>query len=159
MLNVQLKKLDPMIGRMQRRYRAMTQILSSSRAFRIGPHNDPEAAAGLHVIFGTAQDAQRFAAENKRGVYRLFDSSRHVYTNWQPVIEQRAFHREMNAFAWADRKMDYSPDVCARSLDILQRTCRISLGENYPLPLVTALARRMVRHQATANGFAHAVQA
>lgn len=143
MLNVQLKKLDPMVRRMRRRYEAIAEILSASNGVRIGPHNDRDHAAGLHVIFDTAEEARIFAAENKRGVYRPYDSSRHVYSNWLPVLEQRTANPKMNPYAWASRKIEYTPDMCPRSLDILKRTCRIGLGENYPLPLMTYFARRM----------------
>ncbi|GEO86862.1 MULTISPECIES: DegT/DnrJ/EryC1/StrS family aminotransferase [Alphaproteobacteria] len=147
MLNVQLGKLDPMIARMRRRYDAMAAILTAARGPRVGPHNDRPNAIGLHVIFDTEKDAQAFASENPRGVHRVHDSSRHVYSFWQPILQQRAAHPRMDPFVWASRPMDYSQDVCARSLEILKRTCRISLGENYPLPVMTFLARRMGRHR------------
>jgi dTDP-4-amino-4,6-dideoxygalactose transaminase len=152
MLNVQLKRLDPMIARMRKRYGIITEILGKSDRLRIGPHNDPENAAGLHVIFETPDDAKRFAEENKRGVYRLFDSSRHVYTNWQPVLQQRSGHPAMNPYRWAEKKIEYTPDMCAQTLDILKRSCRISLGENYPAAVVAHLARRMVRQRPVAGG-------
>ncbi len=152
MLNVQLNKLDPMIARMRKRYDVITDILSRSGEMMIGPHNDRENAAGLHVILENAADAEAFAARNKRGVYRLYDSSRHVYTNWLPILQQRGHHPAMNPFSWARRKIDYSPEACTKTLDILKRTCRISLGENYPLPLMSYLARRM------ANGSTHEAQ-
>jgi dTDP-4-amino-4,6-dideoxygalactose transaminase len=145
MLNVQLKKLDPMVRRMRKRFDAMTRILETAKGMRVGPHNDPDSRLGLHVIFDTPEAASAFASEHKRYVYRLFDSSRHVYTNWQPVLEQRVVHRNMNPYAWAHREMDYSPEACARSLDILKRTCRVSLGEQYPLLLMQHLARKMAK--------------
>ncbi|WEX10483.1 DegT/DnrJ/EryC1/StrS family aminotransferase [Chelativorans sp. AA-79] len=157
MLNVQLAKLDPMLARMRARYRVMTRILEGSQTFRIGPHNDAGNAVGLHVIFDTAQEAAGFAAGHKRGVYRLYDSSRHVYTNWLPVLEQRAPHPRMNPFAWTSTRVEYTPDMCARTLDILQRTCRISLGENYPLPLMAFLARRMASGNGPARQVSYAV--
>lgn len=145
MLNVQLKRLDPMIARMRERYDVMSEILSKNKRLRIGPHNDIGNAAGLHVIFETSDDAKQFAEENKRGVYRLYDSSRHVYTNWQPVLQQRTGHPAMNPFLWTDRRIEYTPESCAQTLDILKRTCRISLGENYPVALVAYMARRMAK--------------
>ncbi|NLS00463.1 DegT/DnrJ/EryC1/StrS family aminotransferase [Rhizobium sp. P38BS-XIX] len=150
MLNVQLKKLDPMIARMRERYNVISDILGKSSMMMIGPHNDVDNAAGLHVIFETSEDAKRFAEENKRGVYRLFDSSRHVYTNWQPILQQRTGHPAMNPFHWTDRTIEYTPELCAQTLDILKRSCRISLGENYPVALVAHIARRMSR-QARSN--------
>lgn len=145
MLNVQLSKLDPMVKRMRRRYDALSRILEDGGELHVGPHNDRANAAGLHVIFDSEEEAKAFAIRNRRGVYRLHDSSRHVYTFWQPILEQRAIHPRMNPFAWAERKIDYSPNACPRSLDILKRTCRIGLGENYPLPLMQYFARKMAR--------------
>ncbi|WP_113154462.1 DegT/DnrJ/EryC1/StrS aminotransferase family protein [Nitratireductor sp. OM-1] len=143
MLNVQLAKLDPMLKRMRRRHQVMTRILSGCDAFRLGPHNDPQNAIGLHLLFETEDEAKTFAAKHRRGVYRVFDSSRHVCTHWTPILEKRAFHPAMNPYGWAKASVDYGPDTCARSLDILKRTCRISLGENYPTALMAYLARRM----------------
>lgn len=145
MLNVQLKKLDPMIARMRERYDVISEIFSKNGRLMVGPHNDVANAAGLHVIFETSEEAKRFAEENRRGVYRLFDSSRHVYTNWQPILQQRTGHPAMNPFHWTDRKIEYTPELCAQTLDILKRTCRISLGENYPVALVAHIARKMSR--------------
>ncbi len=143
MLNVQLAKLDPMLKRMRRRHQVMARILSGCDAFRLGPHNDPQNAVGLHLLFETEEEAKTFAAKHRRGVYRVFDSSRHICTHWTPILEKRAFHPAMNPYGWAKASVDYGPDMCARSLDILKRTCRISLGENYPTALMAYLARRM----------------
>ncbi|MDR7144123.1 aminotransferase class I/II-fold pyridoxal phosphate-dependent enzyme [Rhizobium sp. BE258] len=156
MLNVQLKKLDPMIAKMRRRYDVMTDILSHSDVLRVGPHNDVNNAAGLHVMFDTEDDAKRFAAEHKRGVYRLYDSSRHVFTNWQPILQKRTAHPGMNPYKWADKSVDYGGDTCTQSLDILKRTCRISLGENYPLMLMAHLAKRMVQQRPAGGQLAYA---
>lgn len=156
MLNVQLAKLDPMLRRMRRRHQVMSHILSGSDAFRLGPHNDPQNAVGLHVLFETEGEAKAFAARNRRGVYRVFDSSRHVCTHWTPILEKRAFHPAMNPYGWASADVEYGPDMCARSLDILKRTCRISLGENYPTALMAYLARRMVGGKAPERRLSYA---
>lgn len=145
MLNVQLKKLGPMLRRMRQRYEAMADILTSRGGLRLIPQHDPANAAGLHVVFDTEEEARDFAARNKRGVHRVYDSSRHVYTFWQPILEQRTVHPKLNPYAWAARPMDYSPKACPRSLDILKRTCRITVGENYPLVFMRYMARRMVK--------------
>lgn len=143
MLNVQLKKLDPMIRRMCRRRHAMAEILADSPCFRVGPHNDPGNAAGLHVIFDTPEEAAAFASAHRRGVHRVLDSSRHIYTHWQPILQKRALHPRFDPYAWAGRKIEYDPDMCSASLDILGRACRISVGENYPLAFMKYLARKL----------------
>lgn len=149
MLNVQLRKLDPMIRRMRRHRDAMVEIMSENPNFQLGPHNDPPNAVGLHVIFDTAEEATAFAGAHKRGVHRVFDSSRHIYTFWQPILQKRVLHPRFDPYAWAGRNIDYAPDMCPASLDILKRTCRISLGENYPLPVMRYLARQMARQSSS----------
>lgn len=136
MLGVQLTKLIPLLERLTRRRAALAPLFEGRRGLRISPHNSPANAVTLTVIFDRVEDAMRFSKET--GAFRLQDNSKHVYTNWEPILSQRAFHPKMNPWAWAQRKIDYSADMCARSLDILERTCRIDLGGRAP----TALLKR-----------------
>ncbi len=145
MLSVQLSKLEPMLRRMRSRRDAMVNILEPSTRFRVCPHNDPDNACGLHLIFETAEDAEAFSKANPRGVWRLMDTSRHVFTNWAPILEKRAAHPRMNPFDWAEGALDYAPENYARTLDILSRTCMLSVGQQYPKPLMEFLAKRMLR--------------
>lgn len=145
MLKVQLKKLDPMLRRMRDRRAMMAEVIGRNPHLRVGPSHDPASAAGLHAIFDTQEDAIAFARAQKRGVQRIHDSSRHIFSFWQPILEQRSVHPRMNPYAWTDRKIQYPPDMCAASLDILKRSCRISVGENYPQLLMRYMAHRMAR--------------
>lgn len=141
-LHAQLSKLDTMIKRMRKRYLVMSAILAKSSKFRISPHNDPDNAVGLSVIFDKAEDAKAFGTQ--RGVERLIDTGRHVYTNWEPLFGRRTFHERMNPFKWARREIEYRADMCPQTLDILSRTCRVSLGSQYPVALMRVLANRLV---------------
>lgn len=145
MLNVQLSKLGPMIARLRSRHDMMVGILGGSEKFRICPHNDIENAAGLHIIFDTEDAAKTFARENARGVTRLGDSSRHIYTNWTPILAKRPPHPRMNPYEWAAGSIDYTPQTCARTLDILARTCRLNLGQQYPKLLMRVLTQRLAK--------------
>ncbi|MBR9833859.1 MAG: aminotransferase class I/II-fold pyridoxal phosphate-dependent enzyme [Alphaproteobacteria bacterium] len=138
MLGVQLKKLQPMLDRYQAQRQAVCEILGDR--YRISPHNDPEHAVSLTVLFDTPEAAKAFAARG--GAYVLKDNSKHVYTNWDAILNQRTFHPKMNPWAWAHRKIEYEVDDCARTLDILSRTCRIDLGSRLPLPLFKRRARK-----------------
>lgn len=145
-LYAQLPKLDPLLKRLRRRHQVMAGTLAKSTRFRISPHNDPDNAVGLTVTFDKPEDAKAFA--NQKGVERLIDTGRHVYTNWEPVFARRTFHERMNPFNWAKRKIEYTPDMCQKTLDILARTCRVSLGPQYPL-LMMCLRSRMLLNAAT----------
>jgi len=143
-LHAQLPRLDPWIRRMKRRRKIMVDVLSRSKAFRVSPHNDPEDGAGLTILFDRASDAKDFAG-SKRGVERLIDTGRHVYTNWIPVMTRRTHDERLNPFNWSRREIDYSEESCPRSLDILSRTCRVSLGPQFPAICSYAFAKLLVK--------------
>jgi dTDP-4-amino-4,6-dideoxygalactose transaminase len=142
-LYAQLPRLDPLLRRLRTRHTVMTKHLARSSKLRISPHNDPENAVGLSVIFDRPEKARAFA--ELAGVERLSDTGRHVYTNWIPVLTQRTFHERMNPYRWANREITYSADMCHRTLDILARTCRVSLGAQYPLAMMQIRARMLVK--------------
>lgn len=143
MLGVQLSKLIPMMDRLRARRAAMAEVFEQSGTLKLAPHNDPESAVSLVVTFDTADEAIAFS---KRGnITRLMDSSKHIYTNWEAILAKRTFHPKMNPWAWAHREIDYAPDSCARTLDILSRSCRVALGQRYPVPLVQYAAKRLAQ--------------
>ncbi len=141
-LFAQLPRLDPLLQRLRRRHKVMTKYLSQSQKFRISPHHDPASAVGLSVIFERAEDAKAFATQ--RGIERPIDTGRHVYTNWEPIFAQRAFHVHMDPYKWAHREIAYSADMCRATLDILERTCYVSLGQQFPLTLMRLRARALL---------------
>jgi dTDP-4-amino-4,6-dideoxygalactose transaminase len=142
-LHAQLPRLDPLLRRLRKRRMAMTKYLSRSRKMRISPHNEPSDAIGLSVIFERSEDAKAFATQ--RGVQRLIDIDRHVYTSWIPVLTQRTFDDRMNPYKWAHREITYTADECSSTLNILERTCHVSLGAQYPVALVRLRAKMLLR--------------
>lgn len=144
MLAVQLRKLGPTLERMRRRRAMMAGILSGSARFRVTPHNDRDNAVSLTILAPTKEAAIELQA--RRGVWnRLRDSSRHVYTNWEPILARRTSHPRLNPWAWANREIRYDKDMCSRTLDILDRTCVVNLGMNYPSVLMRRIAVGIAR--------------
>ena len=41
---------------------------------------------------------------------RLVDTGRHIYTNWQPIVNRRTYDERVNP--WVGHDVDYSPDAC-----------------------------------------------
>ncbi len=142
MLNVQLTKLGSHINRLKKSRKTIADVLQAGGGPTISPHNDPEAAATLTVIFDTEHEAVSYAS--RPGAYRVFDNSKHVYTNWSPIINRRTAHPKMDPWAWADRDITYDASTCARTLDILRRSCRIHLSARWPSPVVRWKAKRLV---------------
>jgi dTDP-4-amino-4,6-dideoxygalactose transaminase len=94
------------------------------------PSNDREGGTGhtLGIQLETAEDTQRCMAalDGKLPFVRPFDTGRHVYCDWAPLLEHRASHSPgMNPFLRAANQgsqMDYTPDMLPNTLDVLKRT-------------------------------------
>ncbi|PCH75470.1 MAG: aminotransferase [Rhodobacteraceae bacterium] len=140
MLDVQLGKLPRRLKRMRRRYELLFEALTRA-GLPVTPHHDPDNAVSLAVTFETEAEAIAYAGH--RGVARLFDNSKHVYTNWDAILNKRTFHPRMDPWAWAARPIEYDLDMCAGTLDLLRRSCRVSLLDQYPLTVVRVLARAL----------------
>ena len=132
MLNVQLDRLDGMIEAMhmeKKRILAGTAHLGNI-GLRPTPMNSPDHDCATQVMFllPSAAAAERFVS--------LFPSvipgrtGRHNYTEWDQVLMgEGAAHPDMNPYnmpANAACRRDYSKDICAGSLDILNRTVMVA---------------------------------
>lgn len=126
----QLQKLDPLLSRLRRRYDMVAETFDNLPGARVSPHNDPDNAMGLTVLFDDPQEARAFG--ETKGVERLLDTDRHVFTNWDAILSKRSFHPRMNPYQWANREIEYRIEDYNRTLDILSRTCRVALGAQYP---------------------------
>ncbi|MDF0602095.1 DegT/DnrJ/EryC1/StrS family aminotransferase [Psychromarinibacter sp. C21-152] len=148
-LYAQLQRLDPLLARLRRRYELVAETFEGAAGCRVSPHNDPDNAMGLTVLFDDPEEARRFGAT--RGVERLLDTDRHVFTNWDAILSKRSFHPKMNAYNWANRDIEYRIEDYRHTLDILSRTCRVALGTQYPasvMRLRKPALRRAVRRPA-----------
>ncbi|HLK23602.1 MAG TPA: aminotransferase class I/II-fold pyridoxal phosphate-dependent enzyme [Caulobacteraceae bacterium] len=131
MLNVQLDRIDPMIAAMRAEKQ---QILAGTRSLgnlglKATPMNSPDDDCATHVMYSlpSAEAASRFA--------QLFPcaiagrTGRHNYTEWDQILMGAgAAHPAMNPFAMpanAECRKHYSKDMCARSLEILNRTVMV----------------------------------
>lgn len=133
-LDAQLGRLEPMLRTLQARYPGVAALFAGQSHCRPSPHHSPEHAVALSVLFDDPEEARRFA--RTRGVGRLIDTGRHVFSNWEAVLCKRSFHERMNPHRWAHRDISYDIDAYRATLDILARTCRVSLGAQYPSPVM-----------------------
>ncbi|HUU23093.1 MAG TPA: aminotransferase class I/II-fold pyridoxal phosphate-dependent enzyme [Phycisphaerae bacterium] len=145
-MTVQLRRLDGILRRLRARQRAMAEVLGKSRRFRLAPSNEIAGDCGSAVVllFETAKDTLAFMdAHRKRiGMMRPYDTGKHVYSRWEPVLTQRGSHQDaLNPFRFAQRKIRYSKDMCQRSLDIMAR----SLVLHVPYKATVGEARKLAR--------------
>lgn len=149
-LHGQLTKLEPLLARLRARFPAVAEIFAGQPHCRPSRHNDLANAVSLTVLFDDPEEAKAFG--QTRGAGRLIDTGRHVFTNWEAVLTKRSFHHRMNPHQWAHRDITYNVEDYQTTLDILSRTCRVSLGPEYPLPAMM-IQKRTLR-QATARRIA-----
>lgn len=142
-LRPQLRRLDAQLkSRRRRRQYALEKLAQPGARCRVSPHHDAESAVGLTVIFEDPEHAKRFSTA--KGVVRLLDTDRHVYTNWASVLSRRFAHPKLDPYVWAGRDEAISEETCPKTLDILARTCSVQLLPEIPMPAYRLVVRRMV---------------
>jgi dTDP-4-amino-4,6-dideoxygalactose transaminase len=127
-LRVQLTRLDGMLDAMLTEKRTIINELEGAGPFTFNPINDVEGDCGttLGLMFGDEPTMRAFLAGcNDAGVDAgtPIDSGRHVYTNWEPIMDKLGSHNPaFDAYQLADVPVEYTGDMCQSTLDILSRT-------------------------------------
>ncbi|MFC1805809.1 DegT/DnrJ/EryC1/StrS family aminotransferase [Planctomycetota bacterium] len=146
MMNAQLDRLDGMIRALRRQ---KTRILKETADTGLQPikANSLDWECGSHVMYilPTTAQAEQFARLVGCGI--AGKTGRHVYTEWDQIFGHRgAHHPALNPYDLAENKacrMDYTKDMCAPSLDILNRTVMLGNHPDRRRPQVTALIRKI----------------
>lgn len=130
-LRVQLRRIDGLLARNRSHKAYLVERLADHPRIRFVERHDPagECATVLGFRFDDEPQARSFlAGAQKRGVQTWIplDSDRHVYVNWEPVMEKRgSYHADLDAFRHPKNEgaqTAYSPDMCPRTIEILGRT-------------------------------------
>jgi dTDP-4-amino-4,6-dideoxygalactose transaminase len=155
-LNVQMDRIDGLISTMRAQKQRilaatakMTANMTAGTGLKTAPAHSPDWECGTHIMyqFDDAAEADRFA-EATGGTVTL-KTGRHVYTEWDPILEHRGgAHPALNPYKMAENRecrMDYSREMCRRSLDILGRTVFIQTDPDFTEDEVSALVTRISR--------------
>ena len=136
---VQLRKLDGLLEAMRvRRHMLKSGLAHVMRAKGLvwrHAHDEAGDAAIAAVFFmpteqQTADVVAALRAENI-GAGRLWQTGgndMHVYAGWTPVMQQRSWGSRGGPWDWAQRKIEYHPDMCAHSLDLLSRAVHLNIS-------------------------------
>ena len=130
-LRVQLTRLDGILSTLRAEKRTLISALKDEATFSLNPINDLDGDCGttLALLFENSEATRGFLANlSAVGVDAStpIDSGRHVYTNWEPVMEQYgAHHPGRDAYELAEEPVTYTKDMCARTLSILERTAHV----------------------------------
>ncbi len=137
-LREQLKKLPAIIEDLHKNKFALIEKLADKNL--VAPSHDSvgDTATTLALRFETSEKTRDFAAkckENGLGIVIPEDTGKHIYTNWTQIMEKRgALHPAMDPFKMElnkDLQMDYSLDMCPRTLDYLARTAYIAINPDW----------------------------
>ncbi|MBR5679591.1 MAG: hypothetical protein IKX19_02980, partial [Clostridia bacterium] len=124
-----------------RRNRAALEELTCGEGKAVrAPSHDIAGDCGttLALRFETAEECrayQKKCSEGGIGTTVPIDMGKHVYTNWTQIMEKRgALHPAMDPFLMEANRglnMNYSPDMCPKTLDLLSRTLYIGIGPDW----------------------------
>ena len=94
--------------------------------------NIGDCSINVCVQFDSSEKAADFAVKCKEfGTFVVINSDRHVYSNWQPILEKKgALNPLMDPFkmeANKDAQIEYTKDMCPKTLDILSKTVSFCL--------------------------------
>jgi dTDP-4-amino-4,6-dideoxygalactose transaminase len=146
MMNAQLDRIDGLIRSMRRQKHRVLRETADSGLRPIRHHSlDQECGSHVMYILPTAEQADAFA--QRTGGTVAGKTGRHVYTEWDPILNRRGGHHPaLDPFRLpANRRcrMNYTKQQCRRSLDILNRTVMLGTHPNRKRADVTALIRRI----------------
>jgi len=135
-LRVQLRRIDGLLQKTRTHKRRLIEGLADHPRLRFFKHNDHEGGCGttLGFLFEDEETARAFVTGlESEGVEAsmLIDSGRHVYSNWEPLMQLRgSYHPSLDAFRRPENAASqarYTPDMCPRTLDILSRAVVLSI--------------------------------
>jgi 8-amino-3,8-dideoxy-alpha-D-manno-octulosonate transaminase len=136
---VQLGRLDDLLQDMRRRQAEIKDGIAGvarQQGVEFRRSNDPDGDTGIALIFfAPTPERATFIAEalGAEGVdafvlYRPEDVDYHVYAHWSPILGQRTWSTNGGPWRWHEGKVNYSPDMCPRTLDLLGRAVHLDVS-------------------------------
>jgi dTDP-4-amino-4,6-dideoxygalactose transaminase len=150
---VQLRRLDSLLSRMRGHKATLRAALEETRRVALRTVTDPGEAATALVFFTAdpGQAARVSRALNAEGVgARVLhvegEHDWHVYACWRDLLAKRTWNGQGYPFSAARREIEYRPDSCPHSLDLLSRAVHLDVPPQLTEQDVeeTALALRKV---------------
>ncbi|HEU5317939.1 MAG TPA: DegT/DnrJ/EryC1/StrS family aminotransferase, partial [Chloroflexota bacterium] len=154
----QVGKLDGILEPMRQAKREIAVHTADAPGITPMRVPDPDGECGLSVnyLLENAERAQRFAralqAEGVRvgTIHNEGFPDRHIYRYWEYVLNKTPI--SPNRDPWRDPrykgKVEYSPDMCPRTLDILSRTVSVGLNQRLTeehTPLIATAINKVAR--------------
>jgi 8-amino-3,8-dideoxy-alpha-D-manno-octulosonate transaminase len=136
---VQLGRLDDLLGDMRRRRAEITDGIvgvARQKGVEFRRSNDPDGDTGIVLMFFVPTperatfiaDALEAEGVDTFVVYRPDVVDYHVYAHWSPILGQRTWSTNGGPWRWHEGKVEYSPDMCPRTLDLLRRAVHLDVS-------------------------------
>jgi dTDP-4-amino-4,6-dideoxygalactose transaminase len=140
---VQLRRLDGVLEQMRARKEMLKAgikdvVARKGMGFRRMTDVEGDTAVALVMFANNSEKAEQIAealhAENIGAsvMYSPDHMDYHIYQHWLPIMEQRTWTEDDGPWAWAQREIEYTPDMCPRTLDLLGRAVHLDVN-----PLLT----------------------
>ena len=131
----QLKKMDPILADLKKNKTYIADRIADVATFVPTNDKDGGCATIIALRFESEEKARAFATSEGINGTVPFDTGKHVYTNWTPIMNKTgALNPLMDPFkmeANRDIVPDYKPDMCPKTLDYLARTVYIGLNPDW----------------------------
>src|SRR5829696_933316 len=136
---VQLGRLDDLLQDMRRRHAEIKDGIAGvaqERGVEFRRHNDPDGDTGIALIFfapsperaGYIAEALEAEGVDAFVLYRPDNVDYHIYAHWSPILGQRTWSENGGPWRWHEGRIDYSADMCPRSLDLLGRAVHLDVS-------------------------------
>jgi len=142
-MRVQLKRLDGILEDLRKTKKIFIDELAGISNITFTRSNDPDGDCGttLGFSFPDEEKARKFATSEGVEGWLPIDSGKHVYVNWDPILNKRgAHHPALNPYLLPQNKnlnMNYSKSMCQKTLDLLSKNVFISLGADWPEDVIS----------------------
>ncbi len=139
-LREQLKRLPTLLSDLRRNRDELAKLVCGEGKAAQAPSHDIEGDCGttLSLRFDTAEECrayQKKCADGGVGTTVTIDTGKPVYTTWTQIMEKRgAMHPAMDPFKMEANRglnMDYTPDMCKKTLDLLSRTLYVAINPDW----------------------------
>lgn len=153
-LRVQLGRMDGILKDLRNVKKQFVDGLSGRPAISFARSNDAQGDCGTTIAFAfeNEKSARLFAKSEGVDGWLPIDSGKHVYINWEPVLNKRGGSMPAtNPYNFPQNQglnMNYTNLMCPKTLDILKRTVYISLNPDWS---AEEIERRIVCCKAAAS--------
>ena len=138
---VQLSKLDGMLEKTRALKKKLLSCLDKPVNYKLQHVDDPEGDCGISMAIvandsESAKGLSELMGEQGLGIGSAYNEQgfpdRHIYKNWEAILQKRS--ASPAGYPWNDPNykggVQYSPDMCQKSLDILARCLRFGININ-----------------------------